>query len=233
VTSPVPRQHWHRAWSRHPRKAMLFDLDGTLLDTAPDLVGAVNLLRQEQDLPPLPVDDLRPYISQGARGMITQGMGIAEQDALFEPAKQRFLQIYAENLVLGTTFWPGMEAVVQRLEEKEIAWGIVTNKMMRFTEPLLKTLKLWDRCAVVVGGDTAPHAKPHPAPLQYAVNCLGLPQDAVTYVGDDLRDIQSGFTAGCWTIACDFDVLKNLPLPQDWGADAVIRSPAELLEKIS
>ena len=232
MTSPIPRRHWHSAWSGHQRKAMLFDLDGTLLDTAPDLVGAVNLLRREQNLAPIPVKTLRPFISQGARGMITQGLGIPEHDAAFEPAKQRFLQIYGENLVQGTTFWPGMESVVQRLEEKEIAWGIVTNKMMRFTEPLLKTLNLWDRCAVVVGGDTAAYAKPHPAPLQHAIEILGLPQAAVTYVGDDLRDIQSGFAAGCWTIACDFDQHTHAPKPHDWGADAVIQTPSELLEKI-
>lgn len=208
---------------------MLFDLDGTLLDTAPDLAGAANALRIEEGLPPLPISQLRPFVSQGARGMIGQGLGLSEADPQYESMKARFLVLYEKRLAQDTVWWPGMENVVQMLEARQIAWGIVTNKIMRFTEPLLKNMGLWDRCAVVVGGDTASQAKPHPAPIHYALGQLELPAQAMAYVGDDLRDIQSGFAAGGWTIACDFGHHVGEPLPAHWGADHVIRKASELI----
>lgn len=229
MTRPVARADWRSTWRDHEKRAMLFDLDGTLLDTAPDLGGAANILRTENGLDPMPIDALRPFISQGARGMVTQSMGITTDDARYEPLRARFLEIYAKNLCRHTAFWPGMDRVVDALESQGIVWGIVTNKITRFTEPLLKTIRLWDRCAVVVSGDTTPHAKPHPAPITHAVASLGLTATAVVYVGDDPRDIEAGFAAGTWTIGCDFGHHLKEPLPHQWGADAVIQTAHDLL----
>lgn len=226
---PTPRPDWREQWLAHPRRAMLFDLDGTLLDTAPDLAGAANVLRAEHGLPEMAVQALRPYISQGARGMITQGLQVAETDPRYLGLRERFLEIYSQNLARHTTFWPGMDRVVNALEDQGIAWGIVTNKIMRFTEPLLRQMALWDRCAVVVGGDCAGHAKPHPAPMQLAMQRLSLTPQAVVYVGDDLRDIQSGYAAGTWTIACDFGHHVQAPFPADWQADAVVNDAESLV----
>ncbi len=211
---------------------MLFDLDGTLLDSAPDLAHAANVLRQQRGLDPLPVDALRPFVSQGARGMITQGLGIPVDHPDYEPLRESFLSIYQDCLADQTGFWPGMEQVVNTLDAQNIPWGIVTNKIMRFTEPLLKKIDLWDRCAVVVGGDTTARAKPHPLPMTYAVERLGLTPQAVLYVGDDTRDIESGFAAGTWTAACDFGHHTQAPFPVHWGADVIVKRPAELIDHL-
>ncbi len=225
---PKPRPDWRERWLAHPRRAMLFDLDGTLLDTAPDLAGAANVLRAEHGLPEMAVGTLRPYISQGARGMVTRGLGVAETDPRYLGLRERFLEIYSQNLARHTAFWPGMDQVVDTLDAQGVAWGIVTNKIMRFTEPLLRDMNLWERCAVVVGGDSAEFPKPHPAPMHLAMKTLGLPSEAVVYVGDDLRDIQSGYAAGTWTIACDFGHHVDEPKPGSWGADAVVMRAEEL-----
>ncbi len=226
---PSPRPDWHARWQGHTKRAMLFDLDGTLLDSAPDLAHAANVVRQRRGLAPISVDALRPWVSQGARGMVTQGLDITTEHPDYEPARQEFLEIYSECLSRHTTWWPGMDQVVHALESRGIAWGIVTNKIGRFTEPLLQSIALWDRCAVVVSGDTTPHTKPHPAPMVHAVNSLGLAGEAVVYVGDDARDIESGFAAGTWTVACDFGHHVQEPFPGQWGADAVIQRAEDLI----
>lgn len=224
----TPRPEWFKHWSAHSRRAMLFDLDGTLLDSAPDLAHAANVIRGQRGMEPMAIDALRPWISQGARGMITRGLGITTEHAEFEPARKAFMEVYAGCLSRQTTWWPGMESVVERLEAQGIAWGIVTNKIARFTEPLLRDINLYDRCAIVVSGDTTPHPKPHPAPISHAVDQLGLPAEAVVYVGDDLRDIEAGFAAGTWTIGCDFGHHVEEPLPHQWGADTLIKQAQDL-----
>ncbi|WVN42176.1 HAD-IA family hydrolase [beta proteobacterium MWH-UniP1] len=226
---PQARHNWQDQWAAQPRRAMLFDLDGTLLDSAPDLAKAANVLRQRSGLAPMPVEELRPWVSQGARGMITKGLNIPVDHPEYEPLRLAFLDIYSECLADNTDFWPGMDEVVDALDAQNIAWGIVTNKVMRFTEPLLKQINLWDRCAVVVGGDTTPHAKPHPAPMVHAIEMLALPPQAVVYVGDDARDIESGYAAGTWTIGCDFGHHVQAPWPREWGADAVVKQAQDLI----
>lgn len=208
---------------------MLFDLDGTLLDSAPDLAAAANVLRTRRGLEPMPVAQLRPWVSQGARGMITRGMGIGTDHPEYESMRIEFLDVYSTCLADQTTFWPGMDRVVDALDAQGIAWGIVTNKIGRFTEPLLQAIGLRQRCAVVVSGDTTPHTKPHPAPMAFALDALKLPPEAVVYVGDDLRDIESGFAAGTWTIGCDFGHHAEPPYPGEWGADAVIQKAEDLI----
>ncbi|MBU3725056.1 MAG: HAD-IA family hydrolase [Burkholderiaceae bacterium] len=232
-STPFPRPDWQHSWQAQPRRAMLFDLDGTLLDSAPDLAHVANVLREQRGMPPMAVNELRPWVSQGARGMITRGLGIGTDHPEFEHARKTFMEVYAECLSRHTTWWPGMDAVVEALEANHIAWGIVTNKIARFTEPLLKDIDLYHRCAVVVSGDTTPHAKPHPAPVAHAISSLNLPPQAVVYVGDDLRDIESGFAAGTWTIGCDFGHHVQEPLPPQWGADALIQKAEDLLAVIA
>jgi phosphoglycolate phosphatase len=161
--------------------------------------------------------------------MITQGLGIGVDHPDYEPMRASFMEFYSQCLADNTRFWPGMDRVVDALESENIPWGIVTNKIARFTEPLLKKIDLWHRCAVVVSGDTTPHAKPHPAPMEHAIRALQLTPQAVVYVGDDARDIESGFAAGTWTVACDFGHLVQEPLPRDWGADLLIESADDLL----
>jgi len=227
---PSPRADWHAQWRGHAARAMLFDLDGTLLDTAPDLAHAANHLRLARGLPALPIETLRPFVSQGARGMLAQGLGISADDPAYDDYKREFLEVYGKNLSRQTGFWPGMKEVVDVLDARGMPWGVVTNKIMRFTEPLLKDLDLFHRCAVVVGGDTTAYAKPHPAPLAHALERLQLPAQAVAYVGDDLRDIQSGFAAGTWTIACDFGHHAGELPPERWGADQLILRAETLIE---
>ena len=180
----------------------------------------------------MPVAQLRPFVSQGARGMITQGLGIPVDHPEYESLRQSFLAIYQDCLADQTTVWPGMEKVVNTLDAQNIPWGIVTNKIMRFTEPLLKKIDLWDRCAVVVGGDTTAQDKPHPLPMTYAVERLKLSPQAVLYVGDDARDIESGFAAGTWTAACDFGHHTQAPFPSEWGADLLVKQAEELLHHL-
>lgn len=179
------------------------------------------------------VAQLRPWVSQGARGMITKGLNITTDHPEYESLRADFMNIYAECLANHTNFWPGMEEVVNQLESCAIPWGIVTNKIARFTEPLLEKINLRHRCAVVVSGDTTPHAKPHPAPIEHAIAALSLPKEAVVYVGDDLRDIEAGFAAGTWTIGCDFGHHVDEPLPHAWGADALIKRAEDLLTAIT
>jgi 2-phosphoglycolate phosphatase len=228
-TPPSPRPGWHQRWREHLTKAVLFDLDGTLLDSAPDLAHAANVVRGQRGLAPVSVNELRPWVSQGARGMITRGLGIGTDHPDYEPARQVFMEVYAECLSVKTTWWPGMDRVVNALESSGIPWGVVTNKIGRFTEPLLRDIGLFDRCAVVVSGDTTSQAKPHPAPIEHALVQLDLPAEAVVYVGDDLRDVQAGFAAGTWTVACDFGHHVEDPLPGKWGADLVIQQAEQLL----
>jgi N-acetyl-D-muramate 6-phosphate phosphatase len=209
--------------------AVLFDLDGTLADTAPDLVGALNLLLAEQGMPAVPLERLRPYASAGARGLLHEGMGIAPVDARFETLRARFLDLYAGNLCVDTRLFPGMERVLFQLEQKPIFWGVVTNKPARFTIPLINALGLAHRTSCVVSGDTTPYSKPHPAPLLHAAETLGLPSHACLYVGDDLRDVQAARAAGMPVLAAAFGYLGDAGEPRDWGADAVIDHPGEIM----
>lgn len=226
-----PRPDWRALWLAQPRRAVLFDLDGTLLDTSADLGGVANSLRADWGLAPLPLEVLRPFTSQGARGMIFRGLDVTDADPRYLALREKFLNRYQENLSAHTRFMPGLDAVVARLETAQMPWGIVTNKFARFTTPLVAALGLTSRMAVCVSGDTTPHAKPHPEPLRYACAEIGLAPEAVVYVGDDRRDIQSGFNAGCFTVAVNFGFGSIGEPLQQWGADAVVED-AETLASI-
>ena len=228
---PAPRSDWQQRWNQHPRRAVLFDLDGTLLDTSGDLGAVANSLRADWGLAPLSLEVLRPYTSQGARGMIFRGLDVTETDPRYPALRETFLSRYQESLCVHTQFMPGLEALVESLERAGMPWGIVTNKFTRFTAPLVEAMGLTPRMAVCVSGDTTPHAKPHPAPLLHAFETMQIAAEAVVYIGDDRRDVQSGYNAGCHTVAVNFG-FGNIGEPlHQWGADAIAED-AEALSSI-
>ena len=218
-TGPDPT--WQSRWLAQTRRAVLFDLDGTLLDTSADLGRAANQLRVDEGLEPLPLEVLRPHCSKGARGLIGVALGKTPTDPDYESLRLRFLEIYSADLSRGTVFMPGLDRVISAIEAAGLPWGVVTNKFEAYTFPLLEQLRLRSRMATVVCGDTTEFAKPHPAPMRRAISELGLPAEACVYIGDDLRDIESGRAAGCWTIAAAFGFCSSDLPPQDWGADAL------------
>ena len=211
------------------REAVLFDLDGTLIDSAPDLAGAANDLRQAQGMPPLPFASLRPMVGAGARGMVGVAFGAKPGDAEFEGLRDAFLARYEQRMLQQTAVFDAMQPVLQSLETAGVRWGVVTNKASRFTEPIVDGLRLRTRLAALVCGDTTPHSKPHPAPLLEAARQLGIDAAACVYVGDDARDVVAGRAAGMATLAAQWGYLGNGAGIHEWGADAVLGEPSQLL----
>jgi len=210
--------------------AVLFDLDGTLADSAGDLTGAVNRVRHERGLPPVAVELVRKHASAGARGMLGAGMGVTPDDPEYPRLRDSFLAHYANGLAETTRLFDGVDALLAMLDARAIRWGIVTNKAMRFTRPVTEALGLAARTVVIVGGDTTPHAKPHPEPLLHAARALGLAPGSVAYVGDDLRDAQAARAAGMPMLAATWGYLGLGEPVHDWGADALLDAPSQLLE---
>ena len=208
-------------------RAVLFDLDGTLADTAPDLAAAVNWLRTERGLDPTPYEVLRPTASAGARGMIGAAFGLAPGDEGYEELRLAWFDRYQSAMALHTTLFDGINELLAGIEEAGMAWGIVTNKPMRFTDPLVPQIAL-AHAGCIVSGDTTPHAKPHPAPLLEGARRLGLAPEQCWYVGDDLRDIEAGRAAGMVTVACAWGYCGSIE-PSTWGADYLLDTPAHLL----
>lgn len=215
-----------------PIDLVLFDLDGTLADTAPDLAAAANRQRSERGLAPLAIGELRPLASHGARGMVGRALGLAPGDEDYEDARQQFLNYYAQAICVHTRLFAGMAETLERIEAEGRRWGIVTNKMSRFTEPLLRALRLFDRAACVVSGDTTAHSKPHPAPITYALDFCAIGAARAVYVGDDLRDIQAGAAAGVGTVIAAYGYLGEDADIGNWGSQYIIESPTELLRLI-
>ncbi|WP_321856112.1 phosphoglycolate phosphatase [Paraburkholderia tropica] len=209
--------------------AVLFDFDGTLADTAPDLAAAVNQMRHARGLAPAPYEKLRPLASAGARGLIGGAFGVGPDDHEFAAMREEFLANYAANLRVETALFPGIDAVLDDLDARGVLWGIVTNKVARLTDPLVKLMHLDTRAASVVSGDTTPYSKPHPAPLLHAAETLGIAPHRVVYVGDDLRDIQAGHAAGMATIAAAYGYCGNVEPPARWNADYLADTAETLL----
>ncbi|MDT7837124.1 phosphoglycolate phosphatase [Aquabacterium sp. OR-4] len=207
----------------------LFDLDGTLIDSAPDLAGAANDLRASHGLPPLPLAALRPMVGAGARGMVGVAFGVTPEQPEFEALKQAFLDRYAERLLVDTRVFEAVAPLLDALDAAGRPWGIVTNKAMRFAAPIVAGLGLDRRAAVVIAGDTTAHAKPHPEPLLEAARRLGVAPAACAYVGDDLRDMQAGRAAGMATLAAAWGYLGQGEPVAAWGADHVMDHPGQLL----
>ena len=209
-------------------QAVLFDLDGTLADTAPDLAAAVNKMRHDRGLEMLPLDDLRPLASAGARGLIGGAFGIGPEHQGFASMREEFLANYEADLCIETTLFPGIGEILNELDERGVRWGIVTNKVARLTDPLVEQLGLDLRAGCVVSGDTTPHSKPHPAPLLHAAKELDIQPERVVYVGDDLRDVQAGFAAGMVTVAAAYGYCGTDLPPTQWHAQHVVQSTGEL-----
>lgn len=209
-------------------KAVLFDLDGTLADTAPDLGYAVNRMREMRGLPPLPASATRPVASLGARGLLEAGFGIGPGDQDYDSMRETFLRLYEENICRETRLFPGIHELLDGIEARGQRWGIVTNKAERLARLLLDRLPMTYRPACIIGGDSTPHLKPHPAPLHAACTTIGETAGACIYVGDDLRDIEAGHAAGMKVAAARWGYL-NGGKEETWNADLILEKPQDLL----
>lgn len=210
--------------------ALLFDLDGTLADTAPDLAAAVNKMCRDRGLETTPFERLRPLASAGARGLIGAAFGITPDDERYDALRAEFLANYEANIAADTRLFDGVTELLTDIEKRGLQWGIVTNKPGRYTDALVPLIRL-DHAACVISGDTTAHPKPHPAPLIEAARRLGLAPQHCWYVGDDLRDIQAGRAAGMPTIAAAWGYCGNTE-PRSWQADVVVDSPTDLITLI-
>lgn len=210
--------------------AVLFDLDGTLVDSAPDLAAAVDKMRTDRGMPSLPYADYRPLVGAGARGMVGVAFGVAPADPGFDALRDEFLANYECSLTERTRPFDGVPELLVQLQQHGLVWGVVTNKAARFTEPLTQAMPLFASAGAIVSGDTTPHSKPHPAPLLEAARRLGVAPEACVYVGDDERDIVAGRAAGMATVAATYGYLGARYDTAQWGADAAIYSPSALLQ---
>lgn len=211
-------------------KAVLFDLDGTLIDSAPDLGAAADKMRVDRGMPSLPLDTYRHMAGAGARGMLGIAFGMTPESEGFAEMREEFFRNYEKCMTERTYAFEGVAQLIHSLQSAPLAWGVVTNKSMRFTDPLTQQMPLFASAAAVVSGDTTPHAKPHPAPLLEAARRMQIAPESCIYVGDDERDIQAGRAAGMKTVAACYGYLGAKADTSHWGADAQINSPFELLK---
>ena len=216
--------------SPYSTRAVLFDLDGTLLDTAPDMVRSLNLLLQEEGVPTVDPVIARQHVSNGTTALVNLGFGKQQSVEDFERRCKRYLTIYEENLCVDTDFFDGMAETVTFLEEQAVLWGIVTNKPAFLTEPLLKALALDVRASVVISGDSLPQRKPHPQPLFHAAGVIELLTTECIYVGDAERDIIAGNRAGMVTLLASYGYIEAADEPEEWGANGIIQYPQEILD---
>ncbi|HUQ27542.1 MAG TPA: phosphoglycolate phosphatase [Usitatibacter sp.] len=209
-------------------EAVLFDLDGTLADTAPDMARTVNEMRTRRGLAAVAPQVVRPYVSRGARGMLMAAFDMTVDHPDFAAMREEFLAIYGDNLVVDSRLFPGMPDLLDRLEAEDIAWGVVTNKYERFARPLLEQMGLGSRARVIIGGDTCAKAKPFPDPLLAAAARLGVRPERSLYVGDDERDVQAARAAGMPVVVAGYGYLGDGPPPSEWNADGIVASAQEL-----
>ncbi len=210
-------------------RAVLFDLDGTLVDSAPDLAGAVDKMRTDRGLSSLSPDRYRPMVGAGARGMLGVAFGMQPDHLDFAAMKEEFFANYERRLTQETYAFGGVSELLAELVARQIPWGVVTNKSERFSLPLTRAMPLFATAVTVVSGDTTLHAKPHPEPLLEAARRLGMAPAHCMYVGDDERDVVAGLAAGMATVAAGYGYLGNHADITQWGAHAAIQSPLELL----
>lgn len=211
-------------------RTVLFDLDGTLADTAPDLGHALNNLLAEHHQAPLPYEAIRPVASHGAAALIELGFGIARDSPRFAPLRERFLALYRADLTRETRLFPEMPEVLDAIQARGLNWGIVTNKPAFLTDPLVEQLGIRDDSVCVVSGDTTARRKPHPEPMLHACKLAGSRPEECLYVGDAARDIEAGRAAGMKTLVALFGYIGPQDQPRDWGADGLIRAPRDILD---
>ena len=208
---------------------VLFDLDGTLVDSAPDLAAAVDKLRTDRGLPALPLERYRPMVGAGARGVLGVAFGMQPDHPEFEAHRDEFFVNYAACLTSRTQPFPGISELIQGLVQRRMPWGVVTNKATRFTQPLTSDMPIFSTAAAIISGDTTAHAKPHPEPLLEATRRMGLDPRRCVYVGDDKRDIVAGLAAGMLTVAALYGYLGEHHDAASWGAHAAVKDARELI----
>lgn len=211
---------------------VLFDLDGTLADTAPDLADTLNQLLLEQGRTPLAFDMIRPTVSHGSVFMLNMAFGIGEAEPGFSELRSRFLEIYAGLLTNKTRLFQGIDTLLDRIETSGRSWGIVTNKPGKLTQPLLQSLGIHHRARCIVSGDTLAYSKPHPAPMLHACRLLSCEPENTLYVGDAHRDVQAGQNTGMYTLVARYGYIGPDDQPESWGADGLVNDPGEIMEWI-
>ena len=214
-------------------RAVLFDLDGTLIDSAPDLGAAADKMRTDRGLPSLPYELYRPLAGAGARGMLKVAFDLTPEHADFLTMREEFFVNYEASMTERTYVFDGVEDLIELLQLRQMPWGVVTNKMARFTDPLTAAMPLFASASAIVSGDTTPHSKPHPEPLFEAARRLALPPEQCLYVGDDERDIVAGLAAGMMTVAATYGYLGEKSNVSAWGADLSVDSPNKLLQLLA
>ena len=215
--------------SYSPFQGVFFDLDGTLADTAPDLVAATNQLLVARNLTPKPYEFLRPYASAGARGLLEGAFGIHPDHPDFISLRDEFFGNYEKALLVESKLFDEMHHLLDQMDIAKLPWGIVTNKSARFTNPLVDLMGLGQRAIATVSGDTTPHSKPHPEPILHAARLANIDPTKSIYVGDDIRDVVAGKAAGMKTVAAAYGYCGCKEPPEAWGADYIIYKPLELL----
>lgn len=210
-------------------KAVLFDLDGTFADTAPDLAYALNCVLQEQNHNPIPLETIRLKTSDGSHALIKLGFGIDQSSIEFDSLKERLLEIYSDNIAKNTRLFSGIEELLKKFQDMGIAWGIVTNKPERLTNPLMDELGITQRTPCIVSGDTTAHSKPHPESLLYGAKLLGVSAEQCLYVGDAQRDVEAANRAGMKSLIALFGYIGPDDKTDEWGADGKINTPLEVL----
>ncbi|MDD5388684.1 MAG: HAD-IA family hydrolase [Gallionellaceae bacterium] len=213
-----------------PYRTILFDLDGTLVDTAPDLAHALNVLRSRRGLAPLADSVTRPQASHGTQGLLRVGFGVSREQAAFSALREEFLEVYASHLTSHSPLFPGVAEMLASLEARGLKWGVVTNKPARYTEPLLDHLGLLARAACVVSGDTCAQPKPHPAPMLHACMLTASDPAECLYVGDAERDVAAAAAIGIPTLVALYGYLGKDDRPEAWGAHGFIEAPLALLD---
>jgi phosphoglycolate phosphatase len=214
-------------------QAVLFDLDGTLIDSAPDLGAAADKMRTDRGLDSYPLERYRPMAGAGARGMLGVAFGITPESPEFSALREEFFATYEHRMLLNTQVFDGIHALIDAIQERGLLWGVVTNKSARFTDPLTRAIPLFAGARAIVSGDTTPFSKPHPEPLHEAARRLGVSSNACIYVGDDERDIIAGHAAGMQTVAATYGYMGSQADATRWNADASISSPLELLKLLN
>jgi len=214
-------------------RAVLFDLDGTLIDSAPDLGAAVDKMRTARGMASLPLDQYRPMAGAGARGMLGIAFGITPEHPDFNTLREELFSNYEQCLTQRTQVFEGVPELLAVLDTMRLPWGVVTNKSARFTVPLTNAMPLFGTARTIISGDTTPHAKPHPQPLLEAARCMNIPPERCVYVGDDERDIVAGLAAGMGTVAVTYGYLGQKADTRQWGAHATINCAVDLLQLIA